>query len=107
MKRLNPESLVKLDRPFSIFVEPGDVDKTGKLTWMAKTVGYELDQFAFSDSPLGALKEATNVIRMLAGICTGGQEHAFDHEVTDNRGIFAWRCSKCLEVAPKELLVDA
>ncbi len=103
-KRLNPESLVSLDRPFSIFVEPGDYDDEGKRMWLAKIVGYELDQIAYSHSPLGALKEASEVIRLVAGLCLNG-EHSFDHEVTDG-DVFAYRCSACLEVAPKELMVD-
>lgn len=104
MRKLKTENLVYIDRPFVVYVEPGDVVDS-QLRWYAKLVGYNLDQMTWGDSPLEALNNAVEVVQLLTGKCLGGSDHIWDESsALDDEP--AWRCSRCNEVALKTLFDD-
>lgn len=103
MRQLNPSQLVRLDRPFAIFFEPGDVDDEGNVTWFAKIIGHSLDQMTMGDSALEAVDSALDVLRLLTGTCpnSGDGTHNWIVDHGDR-----WECGRCTEIARKETIVD-
>lgn len=100
MRRLNPDTLVRLNRPFAVFVEPGDVGEDGAVEWFAKIVGYELDNMTLGEDPIDAVDSVIDVLRLLAGVCPNGVHNwIIDH---GDR----WECGKCGELARKEAIID-
>lgn len=101
-RQLKDGSTVALDRPFALFVEPGDVDDEGKLQWYAKIVGFELDNIVYGGSPTEAITEAVELLNSLAGVCsTEYKEHNFIVD-TEINGHPAWECARCGYAAAKE-----
>ncbi len=74
MRRLKSDTLVKIDRPFAIFVEEDEVQCDGKPCWIAKIIGQGLDNYTFGESPYHAVTMAADVIKMLTGSCLLGQQ---------------------------------
>lgn len=101
-RQLKDDSAVTLDRPFALFVEPGDVDDDGQLQWYAKIVGFELDNIVYGESPYEAIQEALELLRLMSGVCTPDyKEHNFIVE-TEINSIPAWECARCGYAAAKE-----
>lgn len=99
--KLDPKKLVTLNRPFAIFVEPGDVIDD-QLVWFAKIVGFGLDNIVYSDSPTKALTEAVDLLRLLSGKCPAFAEHVWVEDKTD-----WYRCTYCDELTNRsEFLAD-
>lgn len=100
--KLDPSKLVVLNRPFAIFVEPGDVIDD-ELQWFAKIVGFGLDNIVYSDSPTKALTEANDLLRLLSGKCPAFTNHVWQ-EINDYQN----KCLYCDEVTAKtEFLADS
>lgn len=55
---------IVIQHPYVVFVEPGDV-VDGKLQWMAKIVGHELDNLTWADGPVEALAMALSLLKDL------------------------------------------
>lgn len=55
---------IVIQHPYVVFVEPGDV-VDGKLQWMAKIVGHELDNLTWADGPVEALEMALSLLKDL------------------------------------------
>lgn len=98
--RLKSEGLVALDRPFAIFVEPGDTNED----WFAKIVGFELDQIVYAPTAQLALVEAIDLLNALTGKCSAafpGHDFAIQTTLDEHP---AWECSRCGEVAAEDAL---
>jgi ribosomal protein S27AE len=102
-RHLNPSRLIKLERPFTIFIEPGDVDDDGNVEWFAKLVGPTLDQMTFADSAIGAVDSALDVLRLLTGTCPSDIDGVHNWIVDHGD---RWECGRCGEIARKESIVD-
>lgn len=76
--KLDPKKLIALNRPFAVFVEPGDVIDD-ELQWFAKVVGFELDNIVYANTPTKALTEVVDLLRLLSGRCTANIGHAWEH----------------------------
>lgn len=98
-RRLIQDDLIVLDRPFAIFVEPGDVDEDGNIEWYAKIVGHELDNITSGPSPQRAIDDALDLLNGLTGKCTTVKpEHNWIIRRELDEGL-GWECARCGEVA--------
>lgn len=96
MRRL--KDTVKLNRPFAVFIEPGDVCDDGRVQWNAKVVGHELDNMTWGASPILALEESIALLCTLSGTCTPekpAHNWIIETKLDDSP---AWECARCGEV---------
>ncbi len=86
---------IVLNRPFCVYVEPGDIDEDGNIEWFAKIAGFELDNMVVGASPQKALVEAIDLLNALTGQCTAMKpEHNFIIRKELQNGM-GWECARC------------
>ncbi len=100
MRRLRDDAtLVKVDRPFAVWVEEA-YDLPG--VWVAHIAGHNLDNVTQGNSPQEALFMAYDVLKILTGYCSSeNPEHDFSIDSAivpeDGEVIPAYECSRCHE----------
>ncbi len=115
VRRPQSDHLVKIERPFSIFVEES-YDIPG--IWIAHIVGHELDNVTQGQGPEDAVFMAYDLLRFLTGRCDA--DHV-DHDLTveavipptilDDGEVLhpevpAWECARCRDKFPKSIVED-
>lgn len=108
MRRLKLADVIKIDRPFAIFVQEA-FDVPGQ--WTAHIVGHQLDNVTCGEGPEDAVAMSLDLLCLLTGRCARSPDGQHDWSlegrltVTDKEGsrdIEGWKCSQCFDVWSKE-----
>jgi hypothetical protein len=114
MRRLKRDSLLKIDRPFAIFVEQ-DFHGGDDTQWLAHVVGHQLDNVTCGKGPEDAVAMAFDLVSILTGWCTKQEDGVHDWSAegffieTDAEGtrrVYGPKCAHCGEVTRESELEE-